>query len=56
MKLTIAVISTMLCMAYAIPVPEESIDLVKIPLSGDRVSIFLTFLVFRQSQNYATLT
>lgn len=40
MKLTIAVIGMMFCMACAIPVPEpeESIDLLKIPLSGDKVS------------------
>lgn len=40
MKLTIAVIATIFCVAYAVPVPEpeESIDLVKIPLGGDKVS------------------
>jgi hypothetical protein len=39
MKLTIAVIGALLCMAYAVPVPqpEESIDLLKIPLNGDKV-------------------
>lgn len=40
MKLTVAVIGMMFCMAYAVPVPEpeESIDLVKVPLSGNKVS------------------
>lgn len=40
MKLTLAVLGTLFCMAIAVPVPEpeESIDLVKIPLSGDKVS------------------
>lgn len=40
MKLTIAVIAMMVCMAHSVPVPEpeESIDLVKIPLSGNKVS------------------
>ena len=40
MKLTLVVIAMMCCLASAVPVPEadESIDLVKVPLSGDKVS------------------
>lgn len=48
MKLTIAVIGMLCCMAYAVPVPEpeESIDLVKIPLSGDKVSLAMICTIF----------
>ena len=41
MKLMITVIGMMFVMAHSVPVPEpeESIDLVKIPLSGNKVSL-----------------
>lgn len=43
MKLSIAVIAMMFVMAHSVPVPEpeESIDLIKIPLSGNKVSLNL---------------
>lgn len=38
MKLSIALITIAFCVSHAIPVPEENIDLVNIPLNGDKVS------------------
>lgn len=40
MKLSIALLGLMFVMASSVPVPgEESIDLVKVPLSGNKVSL-----------------
>lgn len=47
MKLMITVIGMMFVMAHSIPVPEpgESIDLVKIALSGNKVSLRFVHLI-----------
>lgn len=39
MKLILAVLATLFCIANANPLPKESIDLVQIPLKNDKVSI-----------------
>jgi hypothetical protein len=38
MKLTIVVLAAVFCLAHSGPVPGESIDLVNIPLSNNKVS------------------
>lgn len=47
MKLTIFVLAAIFCMAHAIPVPEpeESIDLINIPLNDNKVSRSLILLL-----------
>lgn len=40
MKLTIAVLAAVMCLANSVPLPDESIDLVNIPLSDNKVSFF----------------
>lgn len=64
MKLMIAVIGMLFVMAHSVPVPEpeESIDLIKIPLKGNKVSLkscpvmSSAYDLFLATISYETLT
>lgn len=50
MKLIILAILVTICLANAVPLPKESIDLVQIPLKNDKVSALFFHCKFGQTK------